>query len=340
MPMAYFRNVDQSNLQIQNQMLSYVDEIVTNVDSIIDYPNYFWLNDFNKFRTNQLLTKFLNVSSNVEHIKSERKPHGYTTPTFNEQLDEFMNDPYYSSLYGEDIVRDEITGDIITSRVQLFMDNMDRENVNDAVKALNQQREISAKQSINKDSNDWSFFTYDYNYSGWEFFAVAVSELAFTTIMGVIAVSTIALALIPHWTAVFFVFSFISILYVNLLGVLQILGVHINAVSYVALVMSIGLMVDFIMHVLLRYYECDKVKNDNATPTSIRRDRVVETLQTIGVSVLLGGISTFLGVLPLAATTSNIINTIFKGFIALVTLGISHGLVLLPVLLSYIGPVN
>merc|ERR1711920_823852 len=82
-------------------------------------------------------------------------------------------------------------------------------------------------------------------------------------------------------------------------------GAKINAVTYVTMVMSIGLMVDFIMHILLRYYECE----GNLT----RRQRVIETLR---------------------------INVIFINFISLMIIGITHGLILLPVLLSLMGPID
>ena len=106
-------------------------------------------------------------------------------------------------------------------------------------------------------------------------------------------------------------------------------GLHVNVVTYVALVMSIGLLVDFLMHVLLRYYE---------SPLEGREPKVKDTLRTMGSSILIGGISTFLGVIPLAFSTSTIFNSIFVTFIGLVTLGAGHGLILLPVLLSLVGP--
>lgn len=62
--------------------------------------------------------------------------------------------------------------------------------------------------------------------------------------MSVVAVAVIGLFFIPHWTAVLFVIAFISFLYVNMLGFLYLSGVQINAISYVTLVMSIGLMID------------------------------------------------------------------------------------------------
>ena len=99
----------------------------------------------------------------------------------------------------------------------------------------------------------------------------------------------------------------------------------------VALAMSIGLLVDYVVHVLLRYYEISGSKRD---------EKVKEMLRTIGSSVLSGGLSTFLGVLPLAFSTSEVMRTVFVCFVSMVSLGLAHGLILLPVLLSYFGPVE
>lgn len=58
----------------------------------------------------------------------------------------------------------------------------------------------------------------------------------------------------------------------------------------------------------------------------------------MGSSILLGGLSTFLGVIPLAFSTSTILRTVFTSLLSMVILGVTHGLVLLPVVLSVIGP--
>ena len=60
----------------------------------------------------------------------------------------------------------------------------------------------------------------------------------------------------------------------------------------------------------------------------------------MGSSVVLGGLSTFLGVLPLVFSSSEIMTTVFYGFVSMVLLGCSHGLILLPVLLSLFGPLE
>lgn len=95
------------------------------------------------------------------------------------------------------------------------------------------------------------------------------------------------------------------------------------------MLVSIGLLVDFVMHMLLRFYE--------STATN-RVDKVKDAVQTMGSSILLGGISTFLGVLPLAISTSEIFQNLFICFLAMVVLGVTHGLILLPVVLSLVGP--
>jgi Patched family len=105
---------------------------------------------------------------------------------------------------------------------------------------------------------------------------------------------------------------------------------HINGVFYICVVVSIGLLCDFLMHVLLKYYEC--------SPQKSRDDRVKETLETMGASILLGGLTTFLGVIPLVFSTTKIFFTVFLAFFGMVVLGITHGLVLMPVVLSLIGP--
>lgn len=57
------------------------------------------------------------------------------------------------------------------------------------------------------------------------------------------------------------------------------------------------------MHILLRYYEA---------PGATRQEKVVKTLETMGISIMLGGVTSLLGVVPLAFSTTAVFFTICK----------------------------
>lgn len=305
-PQVVFRFVDQSNETIQEQMESYVNDLV-GLEQITKQPVFFWLRDFKSY---------VNSSEVLQQAP------------FETQIDAFLNLSTFNLLYAKDIVRDS-NRTILASRLSIRMDGVDWAVVQEQTKALNDQRAVTEAQIVNQDKEDWSFFTFDDLYYMWEFYDVAVSELKVTTIIGIFSVSLLSLLFVPHWSGFLFVSVLVSILYVDLLGVIHLSGLYINSVTYVGVLMSIGLMVDFTVHILLRYTE---------SIASTREAKVKDTLQTMGASILLGGTSTLLGVLPLSFSTSEAFHTIFVIFIGLVTLGVGHGLILLPVVLSLIGP--
>lgn len=61
-------------------------------------------------------------------------------------------------------------------------------------------------------------------------------------------------------------------------------------------------------------------------------------MYALGLPILQGAISTILGVIGLALAPSYIFLTFFKMVILVIVLGALHGLILLPVLLSFLGP--
>ena len=106
------------------------------------------------------------------------------------------------------------------------------------------------------------------------------------------------------------------------MGVLQLAQVDISPVPYVGLVMSIGLMVDYIVHIVLRFLESKETS---------REAKVIDTLCSMGSSVFVGGVSTLLGVIPLCFSSTDVFFTIFIIFCGLVVLGMFNGLAVLPV---------
>eukprot|EP00922_Rhytidocystis_sp_ex-Travisia-forbesii_P026133 GHVS01038290.1.p1 GENE.GHVS01038290.1~~GHVS01038290.1.p1 ORF type:complete len:747 (+),score=129.63 GHVS01038290.1:29-2269(+) len=118
----------------------------------------------------------------------------------------------------------------------------------------------------------------------------------------------------------------------GLLGFMPLVGLELNMVTMVTLIMSIGFSVDYTLHVVHTFTDC-------VGPT--RRNRMIETMILMGVAVTNGCVSTFLGILPLCWRLDEYMHQLFFKMVALILLfGISHGLLLLPVLLSIFGPIS
>ncbi|CAB9503372.1 Pick C1-like protein 1 [Seminavis robusta] len=314
-PSVYFRNVDQSDPEVQQQMQDYIDDLVK-MDSITSQPPFFWLKHFQEFLTyDKRLTEL----------------------TFNEQLTIFLSVDVFRLLYGDHIVRDPETGDIITSRCVMYIDNIEVESVDNQVKAWTDVNVVTAAQPINSDvdisaGDGYHFFMQeDTMLYYWEFLGAMMGELIMSSLFGGIGVAVIAAVFLPHWSAPVILVPMIAILYIDLLGFMQMCGVHLNMISCFAVIVSIGLLVDFNMHILMAYYE---------STHSSRDGKVKDAMQNIGSSVVIGGISTFLGVVPLFFSKSPLLQNLFYGFWGMVILGTFHGVILLPVILSYCGPLG
>lgn len=215
-------------------MEKYINDLVE-IEAIDgQQPSFFWLRDFRSFVADE----------------------GLTGDTFNAQVDAFLNNLAFGELYSDHIVRGA-DGTITASRVAIPMDNVDIQDVREQIDALEDQRRVSEAQPVNQGQSEFRFFTYEgtvslslrafatfqlftlrvtnflfafSQYNIWEFYAVSASEVVFTTVSGVCAVTGVTLLLVPHWTAALFVLPLISVLYIDLLGVMQWSNVSINPV--------------------------------------------------------------------------------------------------------------
>ena len=148
---AYFRDVDQSDPAIQQQMLAYLDNLIT--DGNVDQPAYFWLLDFKKFVADR-----------------EQEDTGFGNMTFEEQMDGFLSVPIYQTLYKEAIGREysgPVGGRVWETRCSIHI-NVDRQDSKATVDMLANLRSISGPQPINQNVDDWRFFTYDNVYHLYE----------------------------------------------------------------------------------------------------------------------------------------------------------------------------
>jgi len=139
------------------------------------------------------------------------------------------------------------------------------------------------------------------------------------------AILLITLPYLMHPAVTFFVFfGFVSLIF-ELLGLMYIWNVSLNSISMIVIVMAIGFAVDYSAHVAHAY-----IVSSASTPET----RVIDALKTMGTSVLMGGTSTFVGIIVTAFASSELFRIFFKMVLGIVVLGLLHGLFILPVSLS------
>ncbi|KAJ1491849.1 patched family-domain-containing protein [Baffinella frigidus] len=134
--------------------------------------------------------------------------------------------------------------------------------------------------------------------------------------------------LIAHpFTALLVVLNTAMVL-ADILGLMWLWDISLNSISIVNLVLAIGLAVDYSAHVAHAFMSAE----------GTRDERMVTALSEMGADVCHGAFSTFLAVLVLGASKSYIFRMFFKQFFGICFFGATHGLMLLPVVLSLVGP--
>lgn len=168
-------------------------------------------------------------------------------------------------------------------------------------------------------------FTFWEQYLGLRFYLTLALASVFAVTFLVISV-----LLVNPWAATLVV-VFLAAMVLELFGFMGLVGIRLSAVPAVVLIVTVGIGMEFIGHVLLGFL----------TQIGPSRDRrAAAAIEHMFAPVVHGAFSTLLGVLMLALSQFDfIVKYFFLALFALMIIGLLNGLVLFPVFLSLIGPV-
>ncbi len=172
-------------------------------------------------------------------------------------------------------------------------------------------------------------FPYSQKFISIEGFKIIRKELFFNVGLALLAVGVIVLLTVASPVTALIITINVAFCIVEILGFMHALGIAIDSVSVINIVLAVGLSIDYSAHV----GHCFMVKGGDD-----KNRRALEALADIGAAVLNGALTTFLAVVVLLFSSSYVFVTLSIQFALTVGLGATHGLILLPVLLSSLGP--
>ncbi|XP_022607456.1 Niemann-Pick C1-like protein 1 [Seriola dumerili] len=236
--------------------------------------------------------------------------------------------------YDKAVVKDE-NGEIIASRFMAYHTPLT--NSQEYTAALRMARELAhnitlSMRKIPGTSPDFEVFPYTVTNVFYEQYLTIVPEGLFN----------ISLCLLPTFVVCCLLLGLdlrsgllnlitIIMIVVDTVGVMTLWGIDYNAVALINLVTAVGISVEFVSHM---------TRSFALSTQTTHVERAKEATANMGSAVFAGVAMTNLpGILVLAFAKAQLIQIFFFRLNLIITLlGMAHGLIFLPVLLSYFGP--
>ncbi|KAM8980880.1 patched domain-containing protein 3 [Sarcophilus harrisii] len=235
----------------------------------------------------------------------------------------FLNfiDPFLEKFpqFKWDIKMNRTTQEIFSSR--FFIQSV---NVNTSVyekMMLNQLRNTAAQCRIPLTVYHPAFIYFDQ-------YAVIVDNTIQNVVVAAGAMLIISLLFIPNPLCSLWVTFAIASVIVGVAGFMSYWNVNLDSISMINLIICIGFSVDFSAHVSYAFVSSDATNANQ---------KAIEALDLLGYPVVQGAASTIIGVIALAAANAYIFRTFFKIMFLVILFGAAHGLIFIPVFLTFFG---
>ncbi|XP_034985734.2 patched domain-containing protein 3-like [Zootoca vivipara] len=157
-------------------------------------------------------------------------------------------------------------------------------------------------------------------------FAVIMEYTIQNVLIAAGAMLVISLLLIPNPLCSLWVTFTIASVFVGVTGFMALWNVNLDSISMINLVICIGFSVDFSAHISYAFVSSEKPKVN---------DKAVDALYRLGFPILQAAVSTIVGILVLPMSSTYIFRTFFKIMFLVIFFGSLHGLVFLPVFLTF-----
>ncbi len=222
--------------------------------------------------------------------------------------------------YVNDVKFDDLNIRIISSRFYVFTKNINSSE--DESSLL-----LSMKESLYNSSLPMTVYSPGFLF--YEHHVTILKETILTVTVAIISMLLVALVFIPNPISVMCVIISMASTVLGFLGFLKFWNLSLSAIKTIQLLIAVGLCLNFTVHISHSFM--------TATGKS-RNERVSMALEKVGGIILNEAVSLFLGISLLGFGSSYLVTSFFKCMIDVIGLGLLHSVILLPVLLTFIGP--
>ncbi|KAJ9452710.1 Patched-related protein 9 [Diplonema papillatum] len=261
----------------------------------------------------------------------------YVTPAiFIDQLRRFASvslGPRSGWPFIDDLRWTEDNSTLFTARVSFLLTEGPPSDGEVAVKAVDSIREACERVLVPAEA--MRVFPWAPAFVFWESFDRIIPEVIQNVAIAGSCVLVLVTILVANIFMGLIVLATIGLVDVSLIGFMPWIGVELNSVSVICIVLAIGLSVDYSVHIAHAYLLANA---DSDTIASAGDKRAAYALLKMGPAVFNGGFSTLLAVLPLFFADSYVFTVFFRMFFLIIVLGQFFGVIVMPVILSFLGP--
>jgi len=223
------------------------------------------------------------------------------------------------NLFINDVVIDTTSNSITASRLHILTSSITSSG--DQADMMVRIRDIVKSSPLN-------VFAYAPEFVFLEQYAQIVSQTLQTLSISVCLVILVTAIFMPLPLVILLVTITVVTILLGVVGFVHFWGVTLNSMTMIQIIMCVGFCIDFSTHICHAFVHADGPRNV----------RVSQALDKAGGPIFNGAISTIIGVLVLAFSTSYVFFSFFQVIFLLVIFGLAHSFFLLPVILAYIGP--
>lgn len=279
---------------------SMIEDLIISAQSNNYFDNYFEVNWLKVYKT----------SSHYDDSSEKALIDGFK---------KFANQSQYA-MFENDVILDQTGSKIIASRVYVMSDDM--ADSQQEGKMMLESRNIANDAEINA-------FAFSPYFIAYEQYVAILPQTLQTVGIALVAVFLVTCLFMPHPVLITFVTLAVTMIMLGVFGYLIYLDVALSSITMIHLIMSIGFSIDFTAHICHGYM---------ISSAQTRNERVKLAIDKTGAPIFHGAVSSILGIIVLIGAKSYIFRTFAVVMSFVLLFGIAHALLLLPVILSWIGP--